>query len=243
MSLNITSTSDNKLIAPKRQFYRFPFRLPHEHGVVVTLILSTVLSIKLGLSIGLALFVLLGPIWLIFLLLHQERAALWFALVCAPMVGLFFQSLILAVLMLSFSAGKGLLSILSTHLGTSWRETFGMLAVAATPLLAVLIVTGNSTHAQFVTLAYTAASVLAIALTHILRRDPLQGQGPALVLATILWLCLWAQDPFVFAWCLVPFAVQLLALTQKHKPSFAQLGAIESISMLFVSVFLWLQIS
>ncbi|MBI4532955.1 MAG: hypothetical protein HY711_03325 [Candidatus Melainabacteria bacterium] len=217
-------------------------KIPREHGAVVSFVLSTLLALKLAWPISAELTSILAAIWIVFFLQHRPRLALYVGLFSAVVLSVLCKSVFVVVLIGSFATGGRVLSYLSMKLGASWRETLGMLGLGIVPLVAATTITGQHEEGQVIMLAYAAASVIATSMIHILRRDPKRTWLPPVWVAGVLlvWLC--AAEPSVLAICLTPFLIQLLWLIRKQKPSFAELGVIETVSMTWVFYLLWLHI-
>lgn len=218
-----------------------PFRVPREHGAVVCFTISTVLAIKLAWQSLDALLLPGVALWLTFLVSHRPVRAFWFAVVSAAVIALAGGSYTLAAPVALFGTGIRIASTLAASCGSAWRELMGMIGVAAMPLVMAFVVSQADATAWTATLAFTAATVGASAMIHILRRDWRRIKA-YLSFSVVLWIWLGVHEPYAFLWCGAPFLPQFLLLSCRGKPSFKLLGILESAAMLWVCMFLWVSV-
>jgi len=233
----VTSPS-NPPLGRQRAKLSLPFSVPKEHGAVICFALSTVLAAKLGWSALDSLLLPFVALWLTLLLSRRPHQAFWFGIGAAAVLAILGDSASVAPLIALFGIGIRVTDNVASAFGVVWRELLGMIAVAAIPLLAATIASGAASVGHTATLAYTASAITAALMIHILRRDS-QRIKPFIWVSVFFWMWLWAQEPGALFWCLMSFPMQLLLLLSRQKPSFKMLGILETVAMLFVTVYLW----
>jgi hypothetical protein len=239
---NHTSTSLVDSAPPSVDGAETPvIRIPHEHGAVITFVLSSLLAVRLGWSQLSLVIVVLASLWIAFLIQRNLRASILLGSVFAGAAGMITHSAPVGILVFIFFQGPHLLSWLSVRLGPSWRESLGMLAVSLMPLMAVTILDRYSPHSWLITLGFTASALLAAVMIRLLRHEPGNSFPVLVVFVTFLWMWLWMKNPTIFVWCIAPFVAQLVWLARGKKLSFKSLGYLETITLVWASVLLWLQ--
>lgn len=217
-------------------------RIPHEHGAVVTFILSSILALRLGSSQPLSAIIILSALWLAFVVQQSIRASLITGAVLAGMVWLFTQSQWAALLIFLFVQGPHALNWFAEHLGPTWREALGMLGVSSVPLMATAGLEGGNPSCWSITLGFTASVLSAAVMIRLLRHEPGRSFPVFAVFVSFLWILLWRISPIVFLWCLAPFLAQLAWLSRAEQFSFKSLGYVETIALVWAFILLWLQV-
>lgn len=238
MSSRVISNSES------RAKLSMKLKQPNEHGIVVIFALASLLALFFdGNLVGQALTQL--TLWLMLLSLQNKRQLIVLTL-CAACINAL-SNLGLSIWLLLVCGGMLLTLSLKSGSVRLYRELVGTAGAILTPLVAALLVSGETIFFVKAATVMTAAVALSTAMIHLAswcqwrRIQDLRLAFTLSTFAAIAMLCLASHQPMQIALALAPFVLQAIWLVKRRKASFKQLGQIEAITLLWVAILIILQ--
>lgn len=213
------------------------FKLPAEHGAVVTFALASVLGLlvsrePVAYSLGLIF------LWLMFLSMHRMRQSLTLSLVLAVLAASTKTGVPLVIPHLFLLAGNLLLRHSAAYLHVTGRETLGMLGAGILPFILAVICGSSVSVVLVVGSCFIASTLFGTAIVRLTRPDTRVSAKFPVALSMIFAFNALLFAPLLTLLCILPFIAELILLKRMKKPSFKLLGIASSVSLLSVSTVL-----
>jgi len=221
------------------------FKLPREYGAIVVFVLASIVSLVLSAREFATIACLQLCLWPIILSAHRPRQLLLLTVLTSiavySLAGLPFVLWFVAV-----ALGVYAVSSPSLHLLALVRESVGLSGAALAPLIFSCLLAVNqdrdlSLHIAAV-LVLLAATLTSSSMIYLCRKQRPAALVLLVVLSFLLWLALAALNAPTAALSLLAYVIQCLWLLTGASHSYKQLGQVQSICLIWVSLVIVLDI-
>ncbi|MBA4026615.1 MAG: hypothetical protein C0473_00085 [Cyanobacteria bacterium DS3.002] len=215
------------------------FKLPREYGAIVVFVLASMISLVLSAKEFAAIACLQLCLWPLILSAHRPKQLLLLSFLAMAVIQLF-AGLPFALWTAAVAVGIFAVSSPSLHLGALLRESIGLSGAALTPLVFSCLLGYTqgldlSLHLASV-VALLAATLTSSTMIYLCRKQRPVALVLLVVLSFLLWLGLTALNAPLAALSLVVYVLQGLWLLPVATPSYKQLGQVQSLCLLWVSI-------
>jgi len=221
------------------------FKLPREYGAIVVFVLASTISLVLSVKEFAFIACLQLCLWPLILSAHRPQQLLLLTVLAVIILHLL-AGLPFALWIAAVAVGIFAVSSSSLRLGALLRELIGLSGAALAPLvfsclLALTQTSDLSLHLSSI-FALLAATLTSSTLIYLCRKQRTVALVLLAVLSLFLWLGLSVLSPSVAALSLVAYVLQGLWLVPDAPHSYKQLGQVQSLCLLWVSIAMLLHI-
>lgn len=222
--------------------FSLSFRLPKEHGAVVVFSLACIISLLLCRSEPLIMVICELVLWAMITSLHQPRQLFLIAFLSMLALQLLSGSLLALWIGVVWLGAQVTIWAPNGKIPW-WKEALGVSGGCLAPLAVSLLLVGDPALHSLVLSAFLASIFTSSALVRASRKDVLGDPLKSALLALLLWACLVIASPITAALSLIPYVTQGAWLAEvTSRPSFGQLGQVQSLCLLWVAVVIVLRI-